>query len=220
MPKTLTITPELHDYVVRTGVREHPELVNCRQATMDLGRAAGMQIAPEQGAFMALFAQSIGARKCVEVGTFTGYSALAVALALPPVGTIDACDISEEYMARAKRHWAAAGVAQKIHAHIGPAADSLKALLAKGGEGAYDFAFIDADKTNYDTYYELCLRLLRKGGVIAIDNVLWSGAVVDPKVQDADTNALRAISAKLHADARVDVAMATIADGLYLARKR
>ena len=220
MPKTLTITPELHDYVVRTGVREHPELVNCRQATMDLGRAAGMQIAPEQGAFMALFAQSIGARKCVEVGTFTGYSALAVALALPPDGTIDACDISEEYMARAKRHWAAAGVAQKIHAHIGPAADSLKALLAKGGEGAYDFAFIDADKTNYDTYYELCLRLLRKGGVIAIDNVLWSGAVVDPKVQDADTNALRAISAKLHADARVDVAMATIADGLYLARKR
>lgn len=220
MPKTLTITPELHDYVVKTGVREHPELARCRDATMDLGRAAGMQIAPEQGAFMALFAQSIGARKCLEVGTFTGYSALAVALALPADGTIDACDISDEYMARAKKHWAAAGVAHKIHAHIGPAADSLRALLAKGGEGAYDFAFIDADKTNYDAYYELCLTLLRKGGVIAIDNVLWSGAVADPKIQDPDTNALRAISAKLHADARVDVAMATIADGLYLARKR
>lgn len=220
MPKTLTITPELHDYVVKTGVREHSELVRCREATMELGRAAGMQIAPEQGAFMALFAQSIGAKKCVEVGTFTGYSALAVALALPQNGTIDACDISDEYMARAKKHWAAAGVAHKIHAHIGPAADSLKALLSKGGEGAYDFAFIDADKSNYDTYYELCLRLLRPGGVVAIDNVLWSGAVVDPKVQDDDTKALRAISAKLHADARVDIAMATIADGLYLARKR
>jgi caffeoyl-CoA O-methyltransferase len=220
MPKTLTITPELHDYVVRTGVREHPELVRCREATMELGRAAGMQIAPEQGAFMALLTQSIGARKCVEVGTFTGYSTLAVALALPAGGTIDACDISEEYMARARKHWAAAGVANKIHAHIGPAADSLKTLLAKGGEGAYDFAFIDADKTNYDTYYELCLRLLRQGGVIAIDNVLWSGAVVDPKVQDDDTKALRAISAKLHGDTRVDIAMATIADGLYLARKR
>jgi predicted O-methyltransferase YrrM len=220
MPKTLTITPELHDYVVKTGVREHPELANCRQATMDLGRAAGMQIAPEQGAFMALFAQSIGAKRCVEVGTFTGYSALAVALALPDDGTIDACDISAEYMARAKGHWAAAGVAHKINAHAGPAADSLKALLAKGGEETYDFAFIDADKANYDTYYELCLRLLRRGGVAAIDNVLWSGAVVDDKVQDADTQALRAISAKLHADARVDIAMATIADGLYLARKR
>lgn len=220
MPKTLTITPELHDYVVKTGVREHPELVRCREATMDLGRAAGMQIAPEQGAFMALFAQSIGARKCVEVGTFTGYSALAVALALPVDGTIDACDISDEYMSRAKKHWAAAGVAQKIHAHIGPAADSLKALLAKSGEGAYDFAFIDADKANYDTYYELCLRLLRPGGVIAIDNVLWSGSVIDAQIQDPDTKAIRAINAKLQADARVDIAMATIADGLFLARKR
>jgi caffeoyl-CoA O-methyltransferase len=220
MPKTLTITPELHDYVVKTGVREHPELVRCREATLELGRAAGMQIAPEQGAFMALFAQSIGARKCVEVGTFTGYSSLAVALALPADGTVDACDISDEYMARAKKHWVAAGVAGKIHPHIGPAADSLKTLLAKHGEGAYDFAFIDADKTSYDTYYELCLRLLRRGGVIAIDNVLWSGAVADHKVQDDDTRALRAISAKLHADSRVDVAMTTIADGLYLARKR
>jgi predicted O-methyltransferase YrrM len=220
MPKTLTITRELHDYVVQTGVREHPELVNCRKATMELGRAAGMQIAPEQGAFMALLTQSITAKKCVEVGTFTGYSALAVALALPEGGTIDACDISDEYMNRAKTHWAAAGVAHKIHAHIGPAADSLKALLAKGGEGQYDFAFIDADKANYDAYYELCLRLLRKGGVVAIDNVLWSGAVIDDKVQDADTKAIRAINAKLHADARVDIAMATIADGLFLARKR
>lgn len=220
MPKTLTITPELHDYVVTTGVREHAELGRCRLATQDLGRAAGMQIAPEQGAFMALFVQAIGARKCVEVGTFTGYSALAVALALPAEGTIDACDISEEYMARARSHWTAAGVAHKIHSHVAPAADSLKALLAKGGEGAYDFAFIDADKGNYDTYYELCLRLLRKGGVIAIDNVLWSGAVIDPKVQDNDTKAIRAINAKLHGDTRVDVAMATIADGLYLAHKR
>jgi predicted O-methyltransferase YrrM len=219
MPKTLTITPELHDYVVAQGVREHPELARCRAATMDLGRAAGMQIAAEQGAFMALLCQAIGAKKTVEVGTFTGYSALAVALALPADGTVDACDISEEYMARARGHWEAAGVSQKISSHVGPGAASLDALL-KAGEGAYDFAFIDADKSGYDAYYERILKLLRPGGVVAVDNVLWSGAVIDPKVQDDDTKAIRAINAKIHADPRVDVAMATIADGLYLARKR
>jgi caffeoyl-CoA O-methyltransferase len=220
MPKTLTITPELHAYVVANGVREHASLQRCRAATAELGRAAGMQIAPEQGAFMALLVKTMGARRCVEVGTFTGYSALAVALALPPDGTVDACDMSPEYMQRARAHWEDAGVAHKIRSHIGPGTESLDRLLAGQGEGRYDFAFIDADKANYGAYYERCLRLLRPGGIIAVDNVLWSGSVIDPAAADADTLAIKALNAKIHADERVDAAMATIADGLYLARKR
>lgn len=220
MPKTLTITPQLHDYVCAHGVREHPEQIRCRQETMELGRAAGMQIAPEQGAFMALFVRAIGAKRCLEIGTFTGYSALSVALALPEGGHLDALDISEEYMARARSYWAGARVSNIVTAHVGPALATLDTFLTEGRAGAYDFAFIDADKGNYDGYYERALKLLRQGGVVAIDNVLWSGDVADPSKSSPDTDAIRALNRKIRDDTRVDIAMATIADGLFLVRKR
>jgi predicted O-methyltransferase YrrM len=179
-----------------------------------------MQIAPEQGQFMALLVRLLGARRCLEVGVFTGYSTLAVALALPPEGRVIACDISAEYTAIARRHWDAAGVAGRIELRLGPAADTLDALLAAGGAGSYDFAFIDADKPAYPAYYERCLALLRPGGLIAVDNTLWGGAVADPADQEADTRAIRAFNGRLHGDARVDLSLAPIGDGLSLARKR
>ena len=179
-----------------------------------------MQIGPEQGQFMALLARLTGARRCIEVGVFTGYSSLAVALALPPDGRIVACDVSEEWTAIARRHWQAAGVDSKIELRLAPAVDTLDAMLAAGEAGRHDLAFIDADKVNYGRYYERVLELLRPGGLVVVDNTLWSGRVADPAVVDADTVALREFNERLHVDERVDLSLVPIGDALTLARKR
>lgn len=200
-------------------VREHDLLRRLREETAAHPRA-NMQISPDQGRFLQWLVATMGARRCLEVGTFTGYSSLAVALALPADGAITCCDINEEYTAIARRYWADAGVAGKVELRLAPAQETLDALLDEGHAGAFDFAFIDADKAGYDGYYERCLRLVRPGGVIAFDNVLWGGRVADSAVDDEDTVALRALNDKLHEDARVDVSTLTVADGLTLARRR
>lgn len=216
--RTLTLDDALYEYLLANSLREHPELTALREATRTHPRAS-MQIAPEQGQLMALLVKLIGARRTIEVGVFTGYSALAVALALPDDGRILACDVSDEYTRVAREHWQRAGVAHKIELVLAPAAQTLAARIAAGDAGTYDFAFIDADKTGYDGYYEQCLQLLRPGGLIAIDNVLRGGAVARPADSD-DTRALQALNAKLHRDERIDLALVPIADGLTLARKR
>jgi caffeoyl-CoA O-methyltransferase len=180
----------------------------------------GMQISPEQGQFMALLLELLDARRIIEVGTFTGYSALRMVLALPADGRIIACDINKETTAVARRYWAEAGVADKIDLRLAPAAETLNGLLRDGQAGRFDFMFVDADKTGYDTYYELGLKLLRPGGLMAIDNVLWNGAVVDDKDGSDDTQAIRALNAKLKDDARVSLSLVPIGDGLTLARRR
>jgi caffeoyl-CoA O-methyltransferase len=214
----LPLDETLYRYVVDHSVREHPAQAGLRDATRDHPRA-GMQIGPEQGQFMALLVKLIGARRTIEVGVFTGYSALSVALALPADGRVLACDISAEYTDIGQPFWQQAGVRDKIDLRIAPALETLDAELAGAGEGRYDFAFIDADKTGYDAYYERCLRLLRVGGLIAIDNTLWNGDVARPS-GSADTAALQALNDKLHRDERVDLALLPIGDGLTLARKR
>ncbi len=208
----------LHAYLVAHSVREHPAQAALREATRSM-RHAGMQIGPEQAQFMALLVRLTGARRTIEVGVFTGYSALSVALALPEGGYLLACDISDAFTRVGRPFWADAGVAGKIDLQLGPAQTTLDARLAAGEAGSYDFAFIDADKSNYDAYYERCLELLRPGGLIAVDNVLWGGAVARAG-DDVDTRALQALNDKIHADARVDMAMLPIGDGLTLARKR
>jgi caffeoyl-CoA O-methyltransferase len=217
--RTLTLDDRLHEYVVKHN-RAHPELAKLREATASHPRA-GMQISPEQGALLQMLVKLTGARRTIEIGVFTGYSALAVALALPPDGRILACDISDEFTRVGRPYWERAGVADRIELVLEPAVHTLDARLAMGEAGRYDFAFIDADKASYDDYVERCLRLLRTGGLIAIDNVLWSGRVlerVDAAV-DADTAALQQLNAKLAADDRVDLALLPIGDGLTLARK-
>jgi predicted O-methyltransferase YrrM len=181
---------------------------------------AGMQIGADQAALLAMLVRSIGARRAIEIGTFTGYSALAVAAALPVGGKLVCCDVSEEWTGIARRYWQEAGVADRIELKLAPATETLAALIRDGGAGTFDFAFIDADKTNYDAYYESCLTLLRAGGLIALDNMLWSGRVADPQVHDADTDALRALNAKIRDDARVDACLLTVGDGVMLAQKR
>ncbi|HTW35349.1 MAG TPA: class I SAM-dependent methyltransferase [Rhizomicrobium sp.] len=218
MSRLMTITPALQDYVARFGAREVPAQIKSRKETAELPMAM-MQIGPDQGAFMGLMAKAIGAKRCLEIGVFTGYSALSVALALPADGKLVALDISKDFTDRARPIWKDAGVEGKIDLRIGPAIASLDKMIA-AHEGPFDFAFIDADKPNYDGYYERVLKLLRPGGLIAIDNVLWSGAVADPKNNDESTAALRALNAKIHGDARVDMALATIGDGVMLAVKR
>ena len=190
-----------------------------RQLTQAHPRAS-MQIGPDQGLLLGLLVRLLGARRVVEVGTFTGYSALAMAMALPPDGRIVCCDISEEYTSIARRYWKEAGVADRIDLRLGPAVETLTRLLAAEGNGSQDLAFIDADKSRYDDYYEACLQLIRPGGLIAIDNVLWSGRVADPAVTDADTVALRALNLKIRDDARVDAVVLTVGDGLTLARRK
>jgi predicted O-methyltransferase YrrM len=181
---------------------------------------AGMQIGADQGALLAMLVRSIGARRAIEIGTFTGYSALAVASALPVGGELICCDVSEEWTNIARRYWQEAGVADRIELKLAPATETLAALIRDGGPGTFDFAFIDADKTNYDAYYESCLTLLRTGGLIALDNMLWSGRVADPEVHDADTDALRSLNAKIRDDTRVDACLLTVGDGVMLAQKR
>jgi predicted O-methyltransferase YrrM len=216
---SITLTEQLDDYIAGVSVREPEVLRRLREETAAVPMA-GMQVAADQGQFMALLARLVGARRCLEVGTFTGYSALVVALALPADGWIITCDVDPKMTAIAQRYWAEAGVAGKIDLRLAPALETLDRLLAEGASASFDFAFIDADKTNYDGYYERALKLLRQGGLIVIDNVLWSGAVADPKRNDADTTALRALNRKLHRDERVDLSLLPIADGITLARKR
>jgi predicted O-methyltransferase YrrM len=213
--RTLNLTDDLVDYVRRYGVREHPALARLRDDTSSMP-VAQMQIAPEQGAFMALLVRLIGARRILEIGTFTGYSSTAMALALPPDGRIVCLDVSEEWTSRAQEAWADAGVADRAELRIGPAAESLETL----DDDSFDLAFIDADKTGYDTYYEGCLRVVRPGGLILIDNVLQGGRVVDPSADDENVQAIRALNEKIASDERVDMTLLPVADGLTMARIR
>lgn len=217
--KEVQVTDRLHDYMIANSLREPEVLRRLREETARHPRAQ-MQIAAMQGQFMQLLIKLLNAKKTLEVGVFTGYSSLSVALALPEDGRIVACDVSEEYTAIARRYWVEAGVASKIDLRIAPALETLDALIAGGEAGTFDFAFIDADKENYQAYYERSLTLLRPGGLIAIDNVLWSGSVADSSDHDASTEAIRAINRFVHHDERVDMSMLPVADGLTLARKR
>ena len=219
LKKTLGLDEHLYNYFLSVSLREPDILRQLREETARLPNAI-MQIAPEQGQFMALLIKLLGATKTLEVGVFTGYSSLCVALALPEKGKLVACDVSEEYTAVARRYWQSAGVADKIDLRIAPALETLDELLAAGQAETFDFAFIDADKRNYEGYYERALQLIRPGGLIAIDNVLWSGRVADPQDQEKNTQALRALNEKLHGDERITLSMVPIADGLTLALKR
>jgi caffeoyl-CoA O-methyltransferase len=217
--RTLPLDDALYDYLLATSLREPPLLERLRAETSGMTHAL-MQISPEQGQFMALLIKLIGARRCLEVGTFTGYSSLAVALALPDDGRILACDIDEDFTAVARRYWHEAGVAEKIDLRLAPALETLQAEIEAGAAGTYDFAFIDADKENYAGYFEACLTLLRRGGLMAVDNVLWSGKPAQPDADDELTEAIRAFNAQLHVDERVDISLLPLGDGLTLARKR
>ncbi len=212
--KTLQLSDALHAYLLANTLRETPAQRALRAATRRIP-GAGMQISPEQGQFMQLLVKLCGARRCLEIGTFTGYSSLAMALALPPGGKIVCCDRSEEWTAMARRYWKKGGVEKKIELRLGPALQTLNAL-----KGSFDLAFIDADKINYAKYYERCLKLVRKGGLIAIDNTLWGGSVIDRRDRSVDTRAIRAFNRKLHRDRRIELSLLPIGDGLTLAFKR
>jgi len=216
--RTLNLTDAVYDYLVANSLRETPVQRELRDTTASLPMAM-MQISPEQGQLMALLVRLLRARRCIEVGVFTGYSSLTVALALPPDGTIVACDVNAEWTAVARRFWDKAGVAQRIDLRLAPALETLDRLLSEGQAESFDFAFIDADKANYRQYYERCLTLLRRGGLIAIDNTLWSGDVARPEKQDEDTRAIRALNAALHRDERIALSMLPVGDGLTLALK-
>lgn len=216
---SLGLDSKLYDYLLAVSLREPDILQRLREETAS-HPAGRMQIGAEQGQFMALLIQLLGAKKTLEVGVFTGYSSLCVALALPPDGKIIACDVSEEYTSVARRYWQEAGVADKIDLRIAPALQTLDSLLAEGQAGTFDFAFIDADKGNYPAYYDRSLQLLRPGGLIVVDNVLWGGKVADPEVQDNNTKAIRAFNEKLHQDERITLSVVPISDGLSLAFKR
>lgn len=217
--KTISVTDQVHEYMLAVSLREPDLLRRLREETSKL-EAGGMQMSPEQGQFMRLLIHLLGARRTLEVGVFTGYSSLSVALALPEDGQIIACDVSEEYTSIARRYWQAAGVDHKIQLKLGPAVATLDQLLEAEQHNQFDFAFIDADKENYARYYEQCLQLVRRGGLIGIDNTLWGGSLVDESKQDESTNAIRALNKKLHADDRVELSMVPIGDGFTLARKR
>ena len=217
--KTIGLSDELAAYVVDVGTREPGVLARLREETAALPEHS-MQIAPEQGAFLALLVELIGARRCLEIGTFTGYSSTAVAMALPEDGRIVCCDVSEAWTAMARRYWDEAGVTRKIDLRIAPATETLDGLLADGAESTYDFAFVDADKSSYDGYYERLLRLVRPGGLIALDNTLWSGRVLDQDSEDEDTRALQALNRKLAGDDRISLCLLPVADGVTLARRR
>jgi predicted O-methyltransferase YrrM len=219
MSRTHTpITDDLADYIREVTLREPEVLRNLREQTEDHPRGS-MQTAPEQGQFLQLLVRVTGARKILEVGVFMGYSSTWVALALPPGGKIIACDINEEFTERARQTWHEAQVEDRIELRLGPAVATLDKMIENGEAGTFDFAFIDADKTNYAHYYERALTLLRTGGLIVIDNVLWDGRVIDPEVTDADTEAIRTLNRMIHEDPRVAISMATIGDGLTLACK-
>ncbi|HEV2161379.1 MAG TPA: class I SAM-dependent methyltransferase [Stellaceae bacterium] len=217
--RLLEITPKLYDYMLSVSSRETALMARLREETAKMP-GAGMQIPPMQGQFLAFLVSLIGARRGIEIGTFTGYSALWVAAALPDDGKLICCDVNETTTAVARRYWKEAGVDRKIELRLAPALDTLKALLTSGGAGTFDYVFIDADKENYDAYYERALELLHTGGLIVFDNMLWGGAVADDGKRDADTLALKALNAKLHNDKRIDLSLLYIGDGVTLARKR
>ena len=216
--KTLPLNNFLYEYILSVSLREPEVLARLRAETLQQPMSV-MLSAPEQGQFLALLAQLIGARKCLEVGVYTGYSTLWVALALPHDGSVLACDVSEKWTAIARRYWEEAGVAERIDLQLAPALETLDRLLAADQAGSFDFAFIDADKENYPDYYERSLQLLRPGGLMVIDNTLWSGAVADTTRQDPETCAIRALNDLVHADDRVQMSLLPVADGLTLARK-
>ncbi|MGA9856118.1 MAG: class I SAM-dependent methyltransferase [Gammaproteobacteria bacterium] len=216
--RTISMSDQLYDYLLKVSLREPPILKRLREETAKHPKH-GMQISPEQGQFMRLLVRLMGASRCIEVGVFTGYSSLSVALALPDEGRIIACDVSEEFTAVAKRYWKEAGVERKIELRLGPALGTLEALLNHGEAGRYDFAFIDADKNNYLNYYECLIKLLRPGGLMAVDNVLWSGSVIDKKDKSVDTVTIRKFNEALRADKRIELSLVPIGDGLTLARK-
>lgn len=217
--KYTSLDQPLYDYILASSLREFPVLAQLRAETATLPMAV-MQIAPEQGQFMAMLIKLMGARRAIEVGVYTGYSALAVAEALPGDGLLVACDINADTTAIAQRYWQQAGVAHKIDLRLAPAAKTLQALLDDEQAGSFDFAFIDADKTGYRDYYELCLALLRPGGLIVVDNVLWGGAVLEASTDDSDTLAIQRFNAQVCVDQRVDLSLLPLADGLSLLRKR
>lgn len=217
--RTIQVTERLHTYLMDYGVREPELMQRLRRETASLPGAM-MQISPGQGQFMALLAELTGARRVIEVGTFTGYSALAVARVLPADGLLVACDVNAETTAIGMRYWQEAGVAERIDLRIAPAAETLQGLLDDGQAGSFDMAFIDADKGGYGVYYELCLQLLRQGGVVLVDNVLWGGRVADSAATDEDTLAIRALNGQIRRDERVSMTIVPIGDGLTMARKR
>jgi len=217
--KYISLDQGLYDYVLNSSLRESSVLTELRAETATLPLAV-MQIAPEQGQFMAMLIKLLGARRAIEVGVYTGYSALAVADALPDDGLLIACDINADTAAIAQRYWQQAGVDHKIDLRLAPAAETLQTLLDEGQAESFDFAFIDADKTGYRDYYELCLTLLRPGGLVVVDNVLWGGAVLNAQTDDADTRAIQRFNAQLRDDQRVELSMLSVADGLSLIRKR
>jgi predicted O-methyltransferase YrrM len=217
--RTIPLDDRLYEYLLGVSLREPPILRRLREETSALPDA-NMQISPEQGQLMALLIKLTGARKVLEIGTFTGYSALVMAMALPPGGRILTCDVSKEWTAVAARYWAEAGVAGRIDLRLAPALETTAALLDAGEALTFDFAFIDAEKERYSDYYEAALQLLRPGGLITVDNTLWYGRVADPAAQDADTLAIRAFNERLKGDLRIDLSLVPIGDGLTLARKR
>jgi len=217
--RTIGLSDELAAYVVEVGTREPDVLARLREETAALPQH-GMQIAPDEGAFLSILVELIGARRCIEVGTFTGYSSTAIALALPDGGQLVCCDVSEEWTSLARKYWDEAGVADRIDLRIAPAVETLDQLLADGEEDAFDFAFIDADKPGYDAYYERLLRLVRPGGLIALDNTLWGGEVLDQNTDDESTRAIQALNAKLAGDDRITLCLVPVADGVTLARRR
>ncbi len=217
--KSITLTDSLYDYITRVSLREPPLLKRLREETAS-NLLANMQIAPEQGQFMALLIPLMGARKALEIGVFTGYSSLCVAMALQPDGKLVACDVSDEWTQIARRYWKEAGVEHKIELHLAPARDTLDRLLRNGEAGTFDFVFIDADKTGYDDYYERTLQLLRPGGLIMFDNMLRNGDVADPTVLTDSTVAIRVLNEKLLHDERITLSLLPVADGITFALKR
>lgn len=217
--RTIFLDERTYDYLLEVSLDEPGLLRRLRDETAKLPQR-NMQIGPEQGQFMALLVRLMGAKKALEIGTFTGYSSLCIARALPPGGRLVTCEVNAEWADVARAYWAEAGLEERIELHLAPARDTLDALIDGGGAGTFDFAFIDADKAGYDAYYERALTLVRPGGLICVDNVLWSGAVADASVKDEDTRALRALNRKLHRDRRVDISLVPIGDGLTLARKK
>ncbi len=217
--RSLGLPDNVYSYLLEHSLREPEVLTALRKETAE-HPAARMQISPEQGQFMRLLVELMGVRRAIEVGVFTGYSSLSVALAMPDDGKLLACDVNAEFTSIAKKYWERAGVSHKVELVLAPASETLQARISAGEAGSYDIAFIDADKGGYQAYYEHCLELLRPGGLILVDNVLWSGAVADPSDQGSDTQAIRKLNDHIHADQRVNVSMLPLGDGLYLARKR
>lgn len=217
--RTLNLTDKLYDYLLSVSLREVSVLTELREVTAKLS-SHQMQIAPEQGQFLAMLVRLMGARNCIEIGVYTGYSSTSIALALPSNGKLLACDVNEEWTQLAQTFWQKAGVTQKIELRLAPAIETLNDLIKKQQENSFDFVFIDADKASYDDYYEKALLLVRKGGLIIFDNTLWGGDVADATVQDNSTKALRLLNEKLYADERIDLSLVPIGDGTTLAMKR